>query len=140
MGAILSRMLWIFVVASILAYATYLVAGTIVQAYASGENRPVLIRDELGAGVHHLSGMIMVPTPCYQLSVRTQEIAKDAFALVFRTWPEPSVECADEEVPRYFRAILFAPATGITFIATIDEITLPIIVLPALPNEAPLER
>ncbi len=139
MGAIFSRMLWTLVVISMLAYATYLVAGNVAQAQASGENLPILIRDELGAGVHHLSGMIMVPTPCDQMSVRTEEISRDSFMLVFRTWHQPSVDCKNEETPRYFRAILFAPSTGIEFAATLNEKTFPILVLPVLPEDSILE-
>ena len=132
MGAIFSRMLWFFVVASLLAYATYLLAGKIVHAEASGENLPVIVRDELGQGVHHLSGMIMVPTPCDQLSVRVEPRSNTTFVLVFRTWREPSVDCNDDETPRYFRAILFAPSTGVGFSATLDSIGFPVVVLPAV--------
>ncbi len=139
MGAIFSRMVWFFVVASLLAYATYLVVGNIAQAEASGENLPVVIRDELGKGVHHVSGMVMVPTPCDQLSVRTEAISNDTFVLVFRTWREPSVDCTEEETPRYFRALLFAPSTGVAFTATLDGSSLPILVLPALSSRITLE-
>lgn len=139
MGAILSRMIWFFVVASLVAYATYLVAGNIVNAQASGENAPVIVRDELGKGVHHLSGMVMVPTPCDQLSVRVDPISATQYALVFHTWREPSVDCKMDETPRYFRAILFAPSTGIGFTATLDGIGFPIIVLPVLPDREPLQ-
>lgn len=139
MGAIFSRMVWLFVVTSLLSYATYLVAGNVAQAQASGENLPVLIRDELGAGVHHLSGMIMVASPCDQLSVRTQEVSSNSYILVFRTWHEPATGCVQEETPRYFRALLFAPSTGIEFAATLDEHSFPIVVLPTLPNNSPLE-
>lgn len=139
MGAIFSRMLWFFVVASLIAYALHLVAGNIVSAQASGENVPVIVRDELGKGVHHLSGMLMVPTPCDQLSVRVEPASALQYVLVFRTWREPSVDCTEEEVPRYFRAILFAPSTGIGFNATLDGIGFPIVVLPVLPGRAPLQ-
>ena len=134
MGAIFSRMLWFFVVASILSYATYLVVGSLAHAEASGENLPAVIRDELGQGVHHLSGMVMVPTPCDQLSLRTEAVSDYTFVLVFRTWREPSADCMAEETPRYFRALLSAPSTGVEFTATLDGAGFPIIVLPTLPS------
>lgn len=140
MSAIISRMLWFLVVAIVLSYATYLVAGSVVHAQASRENQAVIIRDELGAGVHHLSGMLMVPTSCDQLSVRTEAISSSTFTLIFRTWREPSVDCIFDETPRYFRAILFAPAVGVQFTATLDGAGLPIVVLPALPGRALLEQ
>ena len=136
MGAIFSRMVRFTVVAGLLSYAAFLVVGSVAQAQASGEDLPVLIRDELGVGEHHLSGMIMVPSPCDQLSVRTQEISRSSYLLVFRTWHEPSVNCPAEETPRYFRTLLFAPSTGVEFAATLDNHTLPIIVLPTLPESS----
>ena len=139
MRAIFSRMLWFLVVASFVAYAVYLVAGNIVNAQASGEGIPVIVRDELGRGVHHLSGMVMVPSPCDQLSVRVEPSSDTTFVLLFRTWREPSVDCAADETPRYFRAILFAPSTGVGFTATLDGIGFPIVVLPALPARAPIQ-
>ena len=139
MGAIFSRILWFFVVASLIAYASYLVAGSIVSAQAAGEDTPVVIRDELGQGVHHLSGMVMVPSPCDQLSVRVEPSSDTTFVLLFRTWREPSVDCATDETPRYFRAILFAPSTGVGFTATLDGIGFPVVVLPALPARAPIQ-
>jgi len=137
MGAIFSRMIWLLVVASLVAYATYLVAGNMVNAEASGENIPVIVRDELGQGVHHLSGMVMVPSSCDQLSVRVEPRSDITFVLVFRTWREPSTDCILDETPRYFRAILFAPSTGVGFSATLDGLGFPIVVLPALPGRAP---
>ncbi len=129
----LSRLLWFTIVASAIAYVTYLIAGNIVNAQAADLYRPVIIRDELGQGVHHLSGMVMVPSPCDELSVRTEEITQSSYMLVFRTWREPSMECADEEMPRYFRAQLFAPSVGITLTASLDGKSFPIEVLPVLP-------
>ena len=139
MGALFSRMIWFFVATSLLSYATFLIVGNIAHAQASGKNLPVVIRDELGTGVHHLSGMIMVPTPCDQISVRTEKTSDTAFTLVFRTWHEPSAQCAKEETPRYFRAMLFAPSTGVTFIATLDGAGFPIVVMPVLPSRIVFE-
>ncbi len=139
MSAIASRMMWFTIVAVVISYATYLVAGSIVHAQESGEHNPVLIRDELGPGVHHLSGMVMVPTPCDELSVRTETLSNSDYLLIFRTWREPSVSCKSDETPRYFRVVLFAPSAGVAFSATLDNAGFPIVVLPALPGEAPLD-
>ena len=135
MGAMISRMVWFTVVAGLLSYAAFLVVGNVAQAQASGENLPILVRDELGVGEHHLSGMIMVPSPCDQLSVRTEEISRSSYLLVFRTWHQPSVDCTTEETPRYFRALLFAPSAGIEFAATLNDRAFEILVLPILPED-----
>ena len=132
MGEIASRMFWFTLVAVAVAYAAYLIGGSVVNAQASGAYEPIVIRDVLGPGSHHLSGMIMVPTPCHQLSLRTETISPTSYQLLFRTWDEPSVDCSKEEMTRPFRAVLFAPAAGVDFIATLDGKGIPIKVLPVV--------
>src|SRR5437868_4807703 len=88
-----THMVWFLVFATAAAYGSYLVLGSIVHAHASGIYEPVVIRDELQANKHTLSGMVMVPTACDQLSVETHSLSKTTFALTFRTWREPSVTC-----------------------------------------------
>ena len=130
MAEIIRRMVWFAAIAGIISYATYIVAGTLVQADAAGSNEPVVIRDELRPGAHHLSGMVMVPSPCDQLSVKIEMIAPGTYAIIFTTWHEPSVACPDEEMPRHFRIPLAAPSAGITFTATLDGRNLSIMVIP----------
>ncbi len=137
MGDVIRRMVWFFVVASFVAYATFLVAGSIVNAQTSGIVEPSIIRDELGPGVHRLIGMVMVPSSCDQLSVHTDKIAAFAFNLSFSTWRDPVVACSKEEVPRPFHAVLFAPAAGVDFVATLDGKNLPIEVIPVVPDSKP---
>lgn len=132
MSEMISRVLWFAVVAVTLSYAVYLVVGSVLNARGSGAYESVVIRDELGPGSHNLSGMVMVPTPCHQLSMRTEALSTSTYMLLFRTWREPSVYCAATEVPRYFRAVLFAPSTGVEFGATLDDRGLPIIVVPTI--------
>ncbi|MDP2648973.1 MAG: hypothetical protein U1D26_02155 [Patescibacteria group bacterium] len=128
MNEAIRGLVWFGIAASIAAYASYLLAASFVEANAA--NTPVLIRDELGPNVHHLSGMVMVPASCYELSVRTEAVSDTVLGLVFTTWKEPSVDCSPDQVPRAFRAILFAPAVGVNFIATMDGAPLEIAVIP----------
>ncbi len=132
MSEMVSRVLWFAVVAVALSSTVYLVVGSALNARDSGVYESVVIRDELGPGVHRLSGMVVVPTPCHQLSVRTEALSISTYMLLFRTWREPSVYCAATEVPRYFRAVLFAPSTGVEFGATLDDKGLPIVVVPTI--------
>ena len=127
---VISRLSWFVLISVVVAYASYLVLGSIVNAQESGVNEPTLIRDELRANRHSLSGMVMVPTPCDQLSVTTETISKTNFAIVFKTWHEPSVDCGNEPTPRAFETELFAPAAGVTFTATVNDKALPIAVIP----------
>ncbi len=125
------RVLWFAVGAVALSYVSYLVVGSVVNARAAGVYEPVLVRNVFSAGAHHLSGMVTVPSPCDQLSVRTQALSSTTYMLNFSTWREPSVDCKNDETPRAFHAILFAPPLGVQFGATLDGAGLPIVVLPA---------
>lgn len=135
MGDLLSRLAWFAIVTVAISYAAFLFSGSIISAQLSGINNPVVIRDELGPNSHHLYGMVMVPTPCDELFVRTETVSTSTYELLFETWREPSVTCAEEETPRSFRAVLFAPAAGVNFLATLDGTDLPVAVLPTITHQ-----
>lgn len=126
------RLVWFFVVAAATAYAIFLVAGNAIHTRALGDTRTVLVRDFLKVGEHHLSGMVMVPSTCKQLSVRTEQLSEMVFHLKFSTWEEPNVDCLSEDTPRAFRAIVFAPSVGVEFTGSLDEAPLQIAVTPAI--------
>ena len=132
MEGVFARLGWFAVVAVLVAYSLYLIIGGMVNAQASGVGGPILIRDDLRANQHQLSGMVTVPTPCDQLSVKTEALSASTYALVFTTWHEPSVDCGTDPTPRAFRTTIFAPASGIYFVATLDGVSLPIAVVPII--------
>lgn len=132
MWDLVRRLVWFAVVASTFSYAVLLVAGSIVHAQAARLNAPILIRDELGVGVHHLSGMVMVPSRCEQLSVHTEALSTTTYSLIFTTWHEPSVTCEDGEIPRSFREVVFAPSAGVQFVASLDGRPFPVAVMPVV--------
>jgi hypothetical protein len=129
---ILRQMIWFIIVAGAVAYASFLVAGSLVSAQAAGAASPIMVRDELGPGSHQLSGMIMVPSSCDELSVRAETVSSSTYSLLFQTWQDPAVNCSSDEVPRAFHAVLFAPAAGVDFTATLDGKDIPILVLPSV--------
>lgn len=124
MADIIRRMVWFGVVASLLAYGTYIVIGTTVSS--SSAQTVTVIRDEISRGEHRMSGIVVVPSTCQQLSVRAEKLSESAYVLVFRTWSDPALPCPDTSAPRSFHAVVFAPATGVTFSATLDDKILPI--------------
>lgn len=131
MWDLIRRLVWFAIVASAFSYVVLLVLGSIVYAQAARLYAPVLIRDELRVGVHHLSGIIMVPSRCDQLSLHTEQVSTTTYFLVFTTWHEPSVNCDnEEEVPRSFREVVFAPSTGVRFIASLDGRPFPVVTIP----------
>ena len=115
------RLVWFFVISCVVAYAVFLAAGSSIQAQAIDASRIVKIRDSLNPGVHHLSGIVMVPTTCSELSVRTEQLSIDTYQIIFTTWKEPAIECITDDTARPFRAVVFAPAAGVHFVATLDD-------------------
>lgn len=131
MEGVLSRLGWFVVLSVVVAYGISSIGGSIVNAREARLDKPILIRDEIQGNAHQLSGMVTVPSVCDQLSVETKAISPTNYVLVFKTWPEPSIPCDGNPVPRVFRATVFGPATGTYFTATLDGIALPIAVVPA---------
>lgn len=127
---LLQRLFWFSAASAIVSYAVFIVAGHAIQSYALEETRTVVIRDALQVGQHTLSGMVMVPSTCKQLSVRAEQLSNTLFHIRFKTWEEPYVHCDIVDTPRAFRVIVFGPSVGIQFISTIDEAPLKIVVTP----------
>lgn len=123
---ILLRLIWLVISAVILSYGSYLVIAKQVIAEESGMMRPVEMIDELKPGVHFISGMIMVPNACDELTIHVSKINETTYDLRFNTWEEPSVRCARGSVPRHFTTIAFAPAAGIIFLAELDGTPFPV--------------
>jgi hypothetical protein len=93
----------------------------------------VWVRDEIEPNAHHLAGMITVKSSCTELSAKTEELSPVLYKLKFSTWEHPNVECTRDSVQKEFHEIIFAPAVGIRFIATLDDEPLPIVVVPYVP-------
>lgn len=130
MSELIRHLVWFFLIASAVAYAIFLTAGSFITAQAIDATHIVQARDELAPGEHRLSGIVMVPTTCTELSVRTEKLSDTEYNLAFTTWEEPSVNCKVDDTPRAFHAILFAPAAGIHIIGTIDGAPLTIVAIP----------
>ncbi len=124
------RIAWFFAATIVISYACYILVTSAIHARASGTEDPVVVRDVLERGVHHLSGMVTVPSPCDQLSVKTVALSTSTYMLDFTTWREPSIPCTGIETPRSFRTLLFTPHTGVQVGATLDGAGLPIVIIP----------
>lgn len=119
--------------ASVVAFVVFLIVGTAIQVRANERMRTVVARDVVGPNVHRISGMVMVSSTCTMLSVHPVQISPVAYKLPFETWENPDAECAQSPTAIPFHTTVFAPASGVTFIATLDDSPLPIIVTPVLP-------
>lgn len=109
------------VITALLSYATYLFFGNIVQAETAKPLMRVEAHDLLdpAAGTHRLSGMVMVPTPCHSIKVKTQELEPGKFHVYFSTFGDEH-GCEADPQPRTFRQTVKAPLIGTEFSASID--------------------
>ena len=126
------HLVWFFIVACAVSYLVFLVAGSTIRAQALDESRIVLVRDSLKPGVHYLSGIVMAHSTCAQISVRSQQVSTTTYQLIFTSWEEPSVSCVQDDTPRSFRAVVFAPAAGIELIGVLDDEPLQLAVIPVI--------
>lgn len=128
------RRIFVFTLsACAVAYIVYVLAGASMYAQAEERARTVWVRDEISPNAHHMAGMITVQSSCTELMEKTEQLSPYLYKLVFTTWEHPNVECTDHPVQKEFYEIIFAPAVGVSFIATIDGQPLPIVVIPYVP-------
>jgi hypothetical protein len=128
---VVRRLVWLGIVCIAAGFAIFTVLGNFVVASAENAG-PVQIRDTLAPGVHHLSGMLLLPLTCDQLTVQTDEISSNTYLLDFGTWQDPTVACETEPTPRQFNTIVLASSVGVQFTATLDGKAFPISILPTL--------
>lgn len=128
---VVRQAVWYTLVSIFAVYGFFLIVGTYSRTKMVTRQEPMHVRDSYSVETraHTLSGYVMVPTACDQLTVSTQEVAPATYMLKFSTWRETSVDCKkDEPVSRSFRAVVAAPAVGSHFVATLNGTSLPIVV------------
>lgn len=130
MKGMIQRLSWFFVVSVLVAYSFFLFTGSAINAKAVDATHIVQVRDSVQPGVHHLTGMVMVPESCAELSVSTEAITDTTYMLQFKLWNEPSVPCVKDDTPRVFHATVFAPAAGVEFVGALEDEPLTIVVYP----------
>ena len=113
------RMLVFVVCATLMAVAAQLYFGSIIFASSKEEVQKIVLRDVYQKETHELSGMVMVPSDCHDLSVRAREVDADTTALIFETWADPTRECEQSATPRAVRSVVFGPA-DLEFRALLD--------------------
>ncbi|HEV3245515.1 MAG TPA: hypothetical protein VG102_04100 [Candidatus Paceibacterota bacterium] len=124
---IVRRLVWFAIVATVACFAIFVVLGNFVS-YA-GNAGTVPVRDVVSPGTHRLSGMLVLPLSCDELSVETRQVTPALYQLMFQTWQDPSVPCPNTPTPRLFQTIVFAPSVGVAFTATLDGKAFPITIL-----------
>lgn len=132
--AVLRSLVWLFLIIGLGLGSTFIVANAVVNAQMNSQ-RPIVMRDSLGIGSHSLSGTILLASSCDEVIVSTEQISTTSYAIRFKTWREPSVVSCDTTgtSAREFHAIVFAPSFGVEFTATINDISVPVAVIPDIP-------
>ncbi len=133
MTEVLRRVFAFIAAASVIAYLVLLIVGANIYARAEERTQTVWVRDQISPNTHRISGVITVPSSCTELTVKTEALSPFLFKLKFVTWEHPNTECLHEPVKKEFYEIVFAPAVGVHFIATLDGEPVPIIVVPYVP-------
>ncbi|MDR3571368.1 MAG: hypothetical protein P4L81_04170 [Candidatus Pacebacteria bacterium] len=122
------RLVWFAIVATAAFFAIFVVLGNF--ALLQAQNPGVLaIHDIVTPGTHSLSGILVLPLSCDELSVATQKVSDTEYLLAFQSWQDPSIDCPKAPAPRAFQAVALAPATGVQFVATLDGKPLPITII-----------
>lgn len=103
------RLLWAIIVIASCAYGADSFFGSIVNANVQDDINTIRVVDSYKNGEHSLSGMVMVKSPCYDLTVRMRDIDARTTALVFETWEQPYRTCTATPTPKAFTAKVFAP-------------------------------
>jgi hypothetical protein len=132
MSEILIRLVWLCAVSTAMAYGFFLLFGSL---FAVHKQTPIVIQDALMPGKHTVSGIVMVPSPCTELTVQTAKLSPTTYTLELQTWEDPSVACQKIETPRSFNTVAFAPTFGIQFVVYLDGKTVPFQIIPVMPSE-----
>ena len=114
------RLLWLCMAMALLAYGCSVFFQSVISARDGSASRRIVATDRIGVGVHHLSGLVPVPSPCHVLSVKVSEKSHASYHLTFDTWQEPYRDCTRETVYRRFQAVTFGPSVGSHFSASVD--------------------
>lgn len=118
-------LLWSFITLTVftvvLSYAAYLFFGSIVNAQIEEPLTRVEVYDfiDTSTKTHRLSGIIMVPTKCHSVSVKTKELEPGKYHVYFSSFGDVH-GCADDPQPLSFREYVKAPIVGSVFTASLD--------------------
>lgn len=123
----LARLAWFAVAACLVAFATQTFFSSVVNAQVTDDSRTIRALHSYKNEVHDIQGMAMVPSDCYDLSVRVRDFDAGTTILVFETWEQPYRHC-ENPVPaaKHFKVAVFAPQT-IKFKAMLDHEWAPLI-------------
>ncbi|MBM3272369.1 hypothetical protein FJY94_03805 [Candidatus Kaiserbacteria bacterium] len=129
MADLLRRTIWYAMCGCLFVFVLLVSVGQAVESHVQS-TRVIILRDELTAGVHRISGIVPVSVSCAELSVRAEQVSGKTYRLLFETWQNPSLHCTKEETPRWIKTVVFTEDEPASFVATMDGEYLPISIEP----------
>lgn len=117
--------LWTLIVASCIAYATYSVIGTYIEAEAEIRTSEVNVVHSIKDGSHSLAGILMVPSRCHGLALEVESRGARVFHLAFSAY-EQFEGCKLDPEPRSFKAVTRVSSDNDLFTASMNGRPLPL--------------
>ena len=106
----LVRLTLFTVTAVLVAYTAHVFFGSIIFAAAEENTNAIVLRDTYKNEQHNLSGIVMVPSICHDLTVRAKDIDARSTAIILETWEQPfATECDKTPTPRAIHVTAFGP-------------------------------
>jgi hypothetical protein len=119
--------LFIFTIfASLTALSAHLFFGGTIFAEADETSSVISLRDVYENKTHELSGIVMVPSTCHEISVRAKDADARTTVVIFETWEQSyRTGCKKTPTPRAIRVMAFAPKY-IEFVGIFDNNWVPL--------------
>lgn len=106
----MARLTLFTVTAVAIAYTAHIFFGGIIFAAAEQNANAIVLKDVYGNEQHELSGIVMVPSTCHDLTVRAKDIDARSTAIILETWEQPfASECEKAPTPRSIHVTAFGP-------------------------------
>ena len=116
-----ARLVWFALASGLVAFATQTFFSSVVNAQVTDDARTIRAQHSYKSEVHDIQGMAMVPSDCYDLSVRVRDFDAATTILVFETWEQPYRHCENPlPAAKHFKVAVFAPE-NIKFKAMLDH-------------------
>lgn len=103
------RLMWIGICAVAVAFVTQAFFGSLLSASTDDDLNKIVAQDVYAKEQHEIRGMVMAPSSCHDISVRTKDLDATTVILIFETWQQPYRTCEADLTPKKFSVVVIAP-------------------------------
>lgn len=121
MDEVFWRVLWVALAATLVTYVSIIFFGSVASDPPEEKDKPIVVTDRVSVGIHRLSGIVPVSSDCDRLTVNVRDLGAFHYHVDFSSWREPSRDCPLKTAYQSFYAVVFAPALGVQFEASLDN-------------------